>query len=403
MRRRISHQVFFAPPLLTTILITAGCDNAPERDPKSTDTSPAPSREATSFATKTSALSACVGVEEVGVPAPGFEGNNDCSTRNDPTTLPYCNLDSNEVTFEISHFSKYVLGAFENRPPLALCQDVTLETAPGTCSASGSVNAGSSDPDNDAITVTESPSGPFALGSTPVTLTAADAEGLSASCAGTITVVDREAPSLSWPAPITAECTANGSAMVDPGDALGTDNCPGVSVSDPGPSAFSLGTSSVSFTGTDASGNTSSCNTTVTVEDTTPPVVTVGASPELWPPDHRLEIFRLSDCQIAIEDACAGSLDLVSAEAQITCVSSDEPDDTAGDGSTTGDIAIVDAETVRLRAERQGGVDGRVYRVGFQVRDASQNQAAGTCVVRVAHDQSGVVAVDSGIAFSVCR
>ncbi|HSP78841.1 MAG TPA: PKD domain-containing protein [Myxococcaceae bacterium] len=144
-------------------------------------------------------------------------------------------------------------------------------------------------------------------------------------------------------------------------------------------------------------------HTTVTVQDTTPPVVSVSDPSEEWPPNHTYRTFSLADCGITIEDACQGPLDLISAKAAITCVSSDEPINDTGDGNTSPDIEFVDATTVNLRAERQGSNDGRVYKIHFQVQDAAGNPATGECIVGTPHDQSGPTAGDSGESYRVCR
>ena len=79
-------------------------------------------------------------------------------------------------------------------PPTAACQNVTVPTDPNVCSAaSASINNGSSDPDGDSITLTQTPPGPYALGTTGVKLTVTDTQNLSASCNGNVTVVDQTA------------------------------------------------------------------------------------------------------------------------------------------------------------------------------------------------------------------
>lgn len=74
--------------------------------------------------------------------------------------------------------------------PTARCHDVTVE-ADQSCRRASSINAGSSDQDEDHdTTCTQSPAGPFGLGSTRVTLTCTDrASGLTDSCTATVTVV----------------------------------------------------------------------------------------------------------------------------------------------------------------------------------------------------------------------
>jgi hypothetical protein len=87
----------------------------------------------------------------------------------------------------------------ENRPPVAKCRPVT-KSADASCSAdvmAVEVDDGSTDPDGDPIVTTISPAGPFALGITPVTLTATDDKGATATCSAAVTVLDTTPPSLS--------------------------------------------------------------------------------------------------------------------------------------------------------------------------------------------------------------
>jgi hypothetical protein len=87
----------------------------------------------------------------------------------------------------------WVLAVASNRPPTAVCQNVTVAAGPA-CTAAASIDVGSFDPDSDAITLTQSPPGPYPLGTTLVTLTATDPAGLSSSCTATVTVVDQTPP-----------------------------------------------------------------------------------------------------------------------------------------------------------------------------------------------------------------
>jgi len=90
-----------------------------------------------------------------------------------------------------------------NETPVADCRDVTVPGDPTTCTAAANVDDGSSDPDGDALVLAQSPAGPYALGPTPVTLSATDPGGLSGSCSATVTVVDQAAPVISCNAPPT--------------------------------------------------------------------------------------------------------------------------------------------------------------------------------------------------------
>ncbi len=81
------------------------------------------------------------------------------------------------------------LGVPANRPPVAVCEDVTVKTKRAACLVRASINHGSSDPDGDKLTFSQSPPGPYGVGETPVTLTVADPYGGSSSCSATVTVV----------------------------------------------------------------------------------------------------------------------------------------------------------------------------------------------------------------------
>jgi hypothetical protein len=95
------------------------------------------------------------------------------------------------------------LDYFTNQAPVALCQDVTVAADEATCAAAASVDDGSSDPDGDALTLTQDPPGPYGLGATLVTLTATDPDGLADDCSATVTVVDEAAPVIACNAPAT--------------------------------------------------------------------------------------------------------------------------------------------------------------------------------------------------------
>jgi len=107
-----------------------------------------------------------------------------------------------------------------NQPPVAMCQDVTV-SANDQCLANASVDAGSFDPEDDPITLTQDPPELYPLGDTLVTLTVEDDQGASDTCTATVTVVDDTPPEI--------EC--NSPPTITPPDApisftaTATDNC----------------------------------------------------------------------------------------------------------------------------------------------------------------------------------
>ena len=286
--------------------------------------------------------------------------------------------------------------------PIAKCQNVKVE-ADNSCHGSASINAGSSDREGDNdTTCTQSPAGPFGLGTTQVTLTCTDkASGLTDSCTGTVTVVDTTPPVITCPADQRLECTDEGAVATFAPTV--TDNCGVASVqcSPASGSTFpeaSLPTS-VTCAAIDGSGNQSSCGSRILVQDTLAPVVTTkpgvdGFIASLWPPDGSLQTVSLSECIASIADQCDGT-----ALATIARVTSDES--VKGNGKRGEDMVIIDDRTVQLRADRDGSGDGRVYTIFANVMDDDGNTTQVSCKVQVPHDQSGAPAVDSGVASCV--
>ena len=144
-----------------------------------------------------------------------------------------------------------------------------------------------------------------------------------------------------------------------------------------------VGTNIVELLAIDDAGNSASCFTTVTVVDTTPPVITsVSANPNvLWPPNHKLITVRV---RAAVTDTCDPHPTW-----RITGVTSSEAANARGSGHTAVDWQITDDHTVKLRAERSGqSKAGRVYTITIQASDASGNLSApATVTVSVPHDK----------------
>lgn len=144
------------------------------------------------------------------------------------------------------------------------------------------------------------------------------------------------------------------------------------------------GTSDWRFTAIDRGLQSHSVNTRVTVEDTTPPTVTLENDLCLWPANHKYVVLDAEhDLLRTTEDRCDEHPSV-----RIVDVTSSEPDDGSGDGSTGADIVLVDEKHVCLRAERSGRGEGRTYTVTLEVSDAAGNRRTVTQHVMVPHDQS---------------
>lgn len=149
------------------------------------------------------------------------------------------------------------------------------------------------------------------------------------------------------------------------------------------------------ITGTDTGGMSDEITKKVTPIDTLGPVVTTIRSPiTLWPPNHDYATITLDQCVTSVVDQCDGSLDAMT-HGQITNVTANEQADDLGSGNTCNDIVISSNNTVKLRAERDGGGQGRVYTIHFTESDLAGNKTPATCVVQVPHDQSGAPATNT--------
>jgi len=115
----------------------------------------------------------------------------------------------------------------------------------------------------------------------------------------------------------------------------------------------------------------------------------------LWPPNHKYTTFNVNNLVASVVDNCDVTLGVSSVK--VASVSSDEPDNSGGDGNTINDIVIAgDCKSVQLRAERIGSGNGRVYTITLTVTDSSGNVGTATIKVNVPHAQSGSAAVDDG-------
>jgi gliding motility-associated-like protein len=115
----------------------------------------------------------------------------------------------------------------------------------------------------------------FPVGVTTVTWTATDASGNSSTRTQTVTVTDAIAPVIPIIAPITVNAGANCTATLVLNQPAATDNCSSsVTLTNNAPAGniYPLGNTTVTWTATDASGNSSTRTQIVTVVDATAPV-----------------------------------------------------------------------------------------------------------------------------------
>lgn len=166
----------------------------------------------------------------------------------------------------------------DQTPPAIICPaNITTNTAPGTCSATvnpGTATATDNCDTTPTIVGTRSDNQPlnatYPKGTTTIHWTATDDAGNTSSCDQTVTVEDHEPPTISCPASITLEPTCPTGAVGTYTAPVGQDNCPGAvttrTAGGASGSVFPIGTTTVTYSVTDASGNSTSCSFTVTVK-----------------------------------------------------------------------------------------------------------------------------------------
>ncbi|HLL73860.1 MAG TPA: HYR domain-containing protein, partial [Pyrinomonadaceae bacterium] len=220
----------------------------------------------------------------------------------------------------------------------------------------------------------------FAVGPNIITYTATDAAGNKGTATQTVTVIDNTAPKVTAPANVsTVNDAGSCSAAVNPGTATATDNCNVQSVvgarsdNQDLDAPYPVGTTTITWTATDVNGNTAQTTQTVTVSDAEKPSLFSSVAVTLMgsPFNHAMINVGLS---ASATDNCPGL-----GPYQVS-VFSDEANGAAPHSPDATDIGV---GTLRLRRERDGAGDGRVYLVVVRVTDAYGNTSASCSTVGV--------------------
>ncbi len=198
-------------------------------------------------------------------------------------------------------------------PTLTVPADMTLE-ATGPSGAVATFTATATDIVDLTVTVVcAPPSGStFPITTTTVTCTATDDYNNSTSDTFNVTVQDTTAPTLTLPANMTLEATGPSGAVAT-FSASASDIVDGslpVTCVPPSGSTFPITTTTVNCSSTDTSGNTANGSFTVTVQDTTPPTLTL-------PANMMLEATGPSG---AVATFSASASDIVDGSLPVTCV-----------------------------------------------------------------------------------
>ena len=174
--------------------------------------------------------------------------------------------------------AQFTVTVSDTTAPVITCPAaITTSNDPGQCSAvvnPGTATATDNCDNTPTIAATRSDNqplnAPYPVGSTTITWTATDDANNQSSCTQTITVNDTELPTISCPSSITLEPTCPTGAIGTYTTPVGADNCPGAITTRTAGlasgSVFPIGTTTVTYSVTDAAGNGPvSCSFTVTV------------------------------------------------------------------------------------------------------------------------------------------
>lgn len=171
-----------------------------------------------------------------------------------------------DVNGNISTATQKITVTDTEAPVITGVDNITTGNTPGMCGAEIKLKPAARDNCGVASLTSDHPSSTFPIGTTIVTWTATDIHGNSSTAQQTVTVTDDEAPRITPGADVLVKAGKGCSAEVNLERPRVSDNCKIASLSNDHPSnLYPAGTTTVTWTVTDASGNTSTATQKVTV------------------------------------------------------------------------------------------------------------------------------------------
>jgi hypothetical protein len=309
----------------------------------------------------------------------GIENSDGSVAAFDSVTNPINNVTSPRRANFFSLTNDAVRFTPPQPPVLTVPKDTTVPTAPpptsterqafsitpalGSCVADFSPGVASATDDGSVVSLvgvrSDDPTlaldAPYPKGVTRITWTATDNDNMTTTATQTVTVVDKESPWLAAPANDSVDNDPHlPSAVVSVGSAQAADNCPDVKVSSTRSDGaamtapFLVGETTINWTATDASGNTTSASQSIKVHDGEAPSLTVPASvmvPATSPSGAAVTYqFTASDNVAVTSVTCtkASGTTFPIATTSVTCTALDA----AGNSkSGTFDVTVYDAPT----------------------------------------------------------
>ena len=159
--------------------------------------------------------------------------------------------------------------------PIIICPPAIINGTNSGCAATGITLGTPTTSDNCSIaSISNNAPLVFPLGVTSVKWTIVDISGNSDTCTQLVTVHDNVNPTINCPANIIAlpnnGCTATNITLGNP---IANDNCSIANISNNAPLTYAIGNTTVTWTVTDSSGNSATCNQIVTIVDSIYPII----------------------------------------------------------------------------------------------------------------------------------
>ena len=181
-------------------------------------------------------------------------------------------------------------------PPTVSCPaTANITTDAGLCTSSASIGTATSSDNCGVQSTVVSNAGPYSVGTTTVTWTATDASGNTATCGQDVVVSDDEDPTITGCpqtisiTPASSDCTPEVTWNIP----SATDNCSGTLTSNfNSGDSFPIGTTTVTYTATDLSGNSVTCSFDVII---TPSQLSVSITPSTLGCGVNISCFGAAD------------------------------------------------------------------------------------------------------------
>jgi gliding motility-associated-like protein len=227
-------------------------------------------------------------------------------TNNAPTTFP---LGTTTVTWTVTDGSGHTATATQTvtvvdntNPTITAPANVTVN-ANSACAAFNVALGTPVTADNCTVaSVTNNAPTVFPIGNTTVTWTVTDGVGNTATAVQTVTIVDDIVPVIYAPVNVITYTNTNCEAAgVNLGLPVTSDNCTVANVVNDGLASYPLGTTTVTWTVTDAAGNTATAQQLVTVIDS------ISATPVIT--DISVNLLTTGPVAITAQDVAGGSFD----------------------------------------------------------------------------------------------